>query len=164
MAALRKTLGNSDSPYVVSIRALMATQSKATVARWCLDYARRYLLPIYKKSFPADTRGEEVLLGAELWLAGAVKLPVVKPLILAAHAAAREADGDPAAQAAIRAVAHAASVIHSVRHALGIIHYGTAALAYDQLGLEESRETYDQFAAREAARMEEALQRLIRFD
>lgn len=158
MARLKKTMGSPDSPCVRSIRQLMATQSKSTIARWCLDYARNEILPIYEKAYPGDTRGREALAGAELWLAGSVKLPLVKKLILEAHAAAREAEDTPAAQAAMRAAAHAASVIHVASHALGIVYYGSCALVYDRLGLMESNETYEKAAALECARMEAALE------
>lgn len=158
MAKLRKMLGRTDSTYVVSIRRLMETQSKTTIAHWCLDYARTEILPIYKKAYPQDLRGDAALDGAKLWLAGEAKLPYVKKLILQAHAAAREADANPAAQAAIRAVAQSASVVHVVSHALGIVHYGCCALVYDRLGLLESDEVYEDAAAVECAKMEQSLQ------
>ena len=157
MAKLRKMLGSPNSLYVVSIRQLMETQSKTTLAQWCLDYARTEVLPIYKKAYPEDTRGELALDAAARWLTGELKLPQVKKQILSAHGAAREAEGDPAAQAAMRAVAQASSVIHVPSHALGLVYYGTAALAYAHLGINQSEETYDQAAAKASSRMEESL-------
>lgn len=157
MANLRKMLGSPESDYIVSIRKLMETQSKSTIARWCIDYARAEILPIYKKTYPEDTRGEAALAAAELWLNGELKLPRVKRLILSAHAAAREAEQHPAAQAAMRAVAQAASVIHVPSHALGLVYYGTGALAYERLGINESNETYEHAAAADCYRMEESL-------
>lgn len=34
----RKMLGAADSPYIVSLMRLIETQSKATIASWCMDY------------------------------------------------------------------------------------------------------------------------------
>lgn len=161
MARLRKTLSNAQAPYAVSIRQLLETQSKAAAARCCLDYARSELLPVYLNYYPEDQRGQAALNAAELMLTGQIKLPAVKKLILEAHAAAREAEDNPPAQAAIRAVAHAASVVHSARHAMGIVYYGSCALVYERLGLDKTDEEYDAAAALECSRMEQALQALI---
>lgn len=157
MPKVRKMLGKKDSPYILSLMSLISAQSKDTAARWCIDYARGELLPIYQKSYPGDGRGEAALEAADRWLSGELKLPVVKKLILEAHAAAREAEGNPAAQAAMRAVGQAASVVHVVTHALGIAFYGAAAIAYDRVGLEEKPEVYELIAAQECAKMEAAL-------
>lgn len=157
MQAVRKMLGKKDSPHILSLMNLIGTQSKGTVARWCIDYARGELLPIYQKSYPRDGRGEAALDAADRWLSGELKLPVVKKLILEAHAAAREAQGNPAAQAAMRAVGQAASVVHVVTHALGIAFYSAAAIAYDRVGLEEKPEVYELIAVQECAKMEAAL-------
>ena len=37
----RKMLGAADSPYIVSLMRLIETQSKATIAAWCIGYAAR---------------------------------------------------------------------------------------------------------------------------
>lgn len=153
----RKMLGKADSPYILSLMRLIETQSKATLANWCIDYVQREVMPIYKKSYPEDARGEAALAAAKRWLAGEIKLPEAKKLILEAHAAAREAEENPAAQAAMRAVGQAASTIHSATHSLGIAFYGAAAIAYDRVGLGEKAEVYDTIAAEECAKMEAAL-------
>ena len=157
MTKTRKMLGSADSSYILSLMKLIETQSKTTIARWCLDYAQENLLPIYQKAYPQDPRGTAALDAANRWLAGELKLPAVKKLILEAHAAAREAEGNPAAQAAIRAVGQAASVVHAATHSLGLAFYGAAAIAYDRVGIHEKPETYDCIAAEECARMEAAL-------
>lgn len=153
----RKTLGRVDDPHILSLAALMKSQSKATIARWCLDYAQRVVLPIYQETYPQDPRGMSALEGARRWLAGDCKLPEVRTLILDAHAAAREAEDNPAAQAAIRAVGHAASVVHVPSHAMGLALYGTAAIAYHRVGLAQPQEVYDCIAVEECAKMETAL-------
>ena len=157
MAALRKMLGKADSTYILSLMALIETQSKETIARWCLDYAEQELLPIYQKAYPEDGRGAAALAAARLWLAGEVKLPAVKQKILEAHAAAREAEEMPSAQAAIRAMGQAASIVHVVSHSLGLAFYGAAAIAYDRVGLDQRPEVYDEIAAEECAKMQAAL-------
>ena len=97
-----KMLCDLEAPYTQSLMRLIETQSKATLANWALDYAERHYLPIYAAHFPQDSRPREALAAARDWLAGRVKLPALKLLILAAHAAAREAEAVPPAQAAAR--------------------------------------------------------------
>ena len=158
MAKLRKTLGSPQAPYIVSLMRLIQTQSKTTIANWCLDYAEVQILPVYAKAYPGDGRVGMAIGAARSWLAGEVKLPYVKRIILdECHAAARQAEDHPAAQAAARAVGQAASVIHAPAHALGIAFYGTAAIAYDRVGTGESPEVYEKIAAEECAKMEAAL-------
>ena len=157
----RKMLGGPSDPCVQSLMRLMETQSKATLAKWALEYARAHMLPIYAKEYPGDGRPEAALIAARRWLAGEIKLPEAKGIILnECHAAAREAAASPAAQAAARACGQAASVIHAATHSLGLYFYGAAAGAYDQLGLEASSEAYDAFAREECARMTDALREI----
>ena len=158
MGKLRKMLGAADSPYIISLMRLIETQSKTTLANWCIDYAEEHILSIYKKQFPDDERCEHALLAAREWLDGKVKLPYVKNIILnECHAAARETDDFPAAQAAARTCGQVAACIHTPTHSLGLAFYGAAAIAYDRVGLNEKAEVYDQIAAVECAKMEAAL-------
>lgn len=161
MPKLRKMLGTADSPYIVSLMRLIETQSKATIANWCIDYAEECILPIYARDYPGDGRPLMALQAARDWLEGKVKLPQVKHIILnECHAAAREAEDNPAAQAAARACGQAAACFHTPTHSLGLAFYGAAAIAYDRVGLLESPETYDRIAAEECAKMEAALRRV----
>jgi len=157
MKKLRKMLGSADSPYIVSLMRLMETQSKTTLAGWCISYARSSVLPIYESAFPDDVRVGAALEAAQDWLDGKIKLPVAKQFILAAHAAAREAEETPAAQAAARAVAQASSAIHAPSHGLGLAFYGSAAIAYTRVGIHAEDEIYDQIAAETCAKMASAL-------
>ena len=52
----RKMLGAADSPYIVSLMALLDTQSKVTIANWCMDYCEAHILPIYERRCPGDAR------------------------------------------------------------------------------------------------------------
>lgn len=157
MAKLRKMLGSADSPYIVSLMRLIETQSKATIATWCMDYAKEYILPIYEKAYPEEGRLGAALNAAYDWLAGKIKLADAKKIIKEAQTAAREVDENPVAQAAARAVAQAAASIYTPTHSLAVAFYGSAAIAYDRVGLGESAEVYDQIAAEECSKMEVAL-------
>jgi hypothetical protein len=159
MAYLRKTLGSADASYVRSLMALMETQSKATLIRWCVCYTRANILPIYEQAYPCDGRPRQSLDAAEAWLAGAIRFPMARKLILQAHAAAREASDHPAAQAAARAAAQAASSIHVPSHALGLAFYGAAAVAYDQLGPGRPDAAYEEITALYLSDMEASLRR-----
>ena len=155
---LRKMLGAADSLYIVSLMRLIETQSKATIASWCLGYAQAEILPIFEKHCPGDVRPRMALDASRDWFEGKKKLPEVKQIILnECHAAARELDDNPAAQAAARACGQAAACFHTPTHSLGIAFYGAAAIAYDRVGLDQTPEVYDQIAARESAKMEAAL-------
>ena len=151
-------LGAADSPYILSLMRLIDTQSKATIAGWCMDYAQENLLPIFERRCPGDPRPRQAIAAARDWFEGKRKLREVRDVILnACHAAARELDDDPAAQAAARACGQASACFHTPTHSLGLAFYGSAAIAYDRYGINESAEFYDRIAAEECAKMEAAL-------
>ncbi|MDL2236050.1 hypothetical protein LJC07_07930 [Christensenellaceae bacterium OttesenSCG-928-L17] len=156
--SVRKTLGSYRSPYIVSLMRLIETQSKETIAAWCLGYAETVILPVFEKHCPGDERPRMALCAARRWFDGEAKLPEVRHIILnECHAAARECEENPAAQAAARACGQAASCCHMPAHALGIAFYGAAAIAYDTVGVAETPEVYERIAAEECANMEAAL-------
>ena len=155
---LRKMLGAADSPYIVSLMRMIDTQSKATIANWCMDYCEAHILPIFERHCPGDSRPRAAIDAARDWFQGKKKLPEVKHIILhECHAAARELDDNPAAQAAARACGQASACFHTPTHSLGLAFYGAAAIAYDRVGLEAVPEVYDRIAAEECAKMEAAL-------
>lgn len=158
MPKLRKMLGEADSPYIISLMRLIETQSKVTIAGWCMDYAETHLLPVFEKRRPGDGRPRSAITASREWFEGKKKLPEVKNIILnECHAAARELDGDPAAQAAARACGQASACFHTPTHSLGLAFYGAAAIAYDRVGINEKPEVYDNIAAQVCAEMETAL-------
>jgi hypothetical protein len=118
MPKYRRMLSDIEAPYIQALMRLIDSQSKTTLANWAISYAEAHLLPIYEKSYPNDPRPRAALEAAREWLDGKVKLPHVKGLILEAHAAAREAEGSPAAQAAARTIGQAAATIHAATHSL----------------------------------------------
>jgi len=158
MRKYRKMLSDVNAPYLQSLMRIIETQSKTTLARWGIDYARANIFPIYGKAYPNDKRPMNALDAANEWLEGKVQLPYVKNIILnECHAAAREAEGSPAAQAAARTCGQAAATIHTPTHSLGLALYGALAIAYDKLSVDADWDALVQIAAEECAKMEAAL-------
>lgn len=161
MRKLRKMLGDYKDEHIVELMRLIETQSKETIANWCMDYAEANILPIYNKYYPNDNRPKMALDASRDWLKGLKKLPEVKDIILnQCHQAAREAESNPAAQAAARTLGQAAACFHTPTHSLGLAFYGGAAIAYEKLGLEASDEEYKQVAREEVLKMTEALRKV----
>jgi hypothetical protein len=140
-------LGDVYAPYCVELRNLIDTQSKDTIRKWCLGYAEDKILPLFETHCPSDGRPRNAVIAANDYLDGKVKFPVVKNIILnECHAAARELDANPIAQAAARAVGQGTSVVHTLTHSLGMYFYAAAAVAYDRVGLEANDDVYTQIA------------------
>lgn len=160
MRKLRKTLGNFDDPEILSLARLAETQSKRTICLWSIQYAQEHLLPIYECAFPNDPRPFNALINSRGWMEGNVKYVDAKETNNGAHSAATEAEGSPAAQAAARAIAHASLTIHVSAHCMGIAFYGTAAIAYDQIGMEAMQDEYLNIARKCWVEMETALREI----
>ena len=144
---LRKTWGDAQAPSTLQLKALISAQDKAVIRRWSLWYARVHMLPLYERLRPGDQRVRMTLDAAEGYLAGRIHFRDVKAMILhQCHAAARALDEQPAAQAAVRACAQAASVVHASGHSLGLLYYGAAAIGYDRLGLQAEPVAYQAVA------------------
>lgn len=158
MPKARKMLSDWNAPYIQALMKLIETQSKSTLAHWAVDYAEQSILPLWNKHYPEDQRPQNALHAAREWLSGSIKLPQAKTSILECHAAAREADTNPVAQAAARAIGQCASTIHSARHCIGLALYSALAVAYDTLGTNASWKALEQCAADECWRMLDALQ------
>jgi len=157
MPKTRKMLSDWDAPYIQSLVKVIETQSKATLVNWASAYSARILLPLWSKYYPDDLRPQAALHAARDWMSGAIKLPQAKKAILECHASAREADNNPAAQAAARAIGQSASAIHAARHCIGLALYGAIAVAYDRLGTDAPWGEIERYAALECGRMEAAL-------
>lgn len=156
---LRKMLGSVNAPSTIALMRLIDTQSKETICRWCIDYAQARILPLFEKHCPNDTRPRNALTAACDYLDGKMKFPVVKNIILnECHAAARELEDNPIAQAAARACGQGSAVVHTQSHSIGLFFYGAAAIAYDRVGLNETAEVYDKIAEEVCADMTAALQ------
>lgn len=164
MAKLRKMIGKADSPYIISLMRVIETQSKKTIVKWCNEYARENILSIYEKDYPEDDRLKNALDAVNEWIEGNIKLVEAKKIIKEAQVAAREAEGNPAAQAAARAIGATTTTINTVTSSLGLAFYGSAAIAYSSVGVNENDEVYDEIAARECKNMEEALRKVAIID
>lgn len=160
MAKLRKMLGAADSPYIISLMRIIETQSNPTIITWSVKYAEEHLLPIYEKAYPEDSRLKNALTAALSYVQGSMKLADAKKLVREAQNAGKEAEGNPVAQATARACAQAAATITTITNCLAVAFYGSAAIAYDRVGLEESSEVYNQIAAEECAKYEAELHKI----
>lgn len=127
---MRKILFSRESECIQPIRTLIEQQKHRTLVAWALDYAPR-VLEIFEKQYPDDVRPRQSLELARAWARGDIKMPPAKSAIHAAHNAATEAECSPAAQAAARAMGHAAATVHVETHALGLVFYGLTAFVYD---------------------------------
>ncbi|MDD3999366.1 MAG: hypothetical protein PHX62_00535 [Bacilli bacterium] len=156
MAKYRKMLSDWNAPYIQSLVKAIETQSKNTLARWALTYSEKHILPLWYKHY-SDHRPKQALDAAYDWLKGVIKLPEAKPLILECHAAAREAEGNPVAQTAARAIGQSASTIHSASHSIGLALYGALAVAYDVLGVNALWSELEAYAGSECEKMLDAL-------
>lgn len=157
MAKPRKMLADINAPYLRSLMRIMETQSKVTIANWCIAYADTHILPLWQGSFPEDNRPAAALDAARDYLAGRMTLPEAKKHITECRKAAREAEGSLIPQGAARAIDTAASAIHNSAGALGIALYGSLTMAYKQVGIAVPWETLEPLAATECQRMEAAL-------
>lgn len=105
MAKRKKMLSDTNAPYIQSLMRFIETQSKTTLARWAIDYAQEYHLPLFEKhikklDLPEDTRPYQALMAAQAWLDGQIKLPEAKKAILRCHESARAYEDYAAIQAA----------------------------------------------------------------
>lgn len=160
MAKIRKMIGKSDSPYILSIMRLIETQSKNTIVKWCNEYAREYILPIYEKDYPDDLRLKNALDTISEYLEGNIKLTEAKKITKEVQIAAREVEGNPAAQAAARAIGATTATINTLTSSLGLVFYGSASTAYSTVGVEETPAVYEAITARECKNMEDALRKV----
>lgn len=80
------------------------------------------------------------------WLEGSMKLMEAKKIIKEVQIAATT------------------TTINTVTSSLGLAFYGAAAIAYASIGVEEKGEVYDEIAARECEKMENALRQVIIID
>ena len=153
----RKMLTDYNAPYIQSLMRLIETQSKETIANWCVDYAALHLLPIWEKTFPDDSRPKAALTAAKDYLDGKIKLPEAKKQILQCRDAARQSEGENIAQGAARTIDATASSIHNPTGSISIAFYGALTIAYDKLGIDRDWEALESLAAAECAKMEAAL-------
>jgi hypothetical protein len=117
----------------------METLTHRTLILWGFDCADRFLT-IFKDFYPDDNRPQIAVEVASKWSKGEIKMPTARSAILSCHQAANESNDNLVAQAAARAVGHAASIVHVQTHAFGLVIYGLTALIY-QNKLKTQQET-----------------------
>lgn len=137
---------------------LIETQSKSTLANWAISYAENNFICIYERAHCDDLRLRSVVSASKEYLNGVKKLNEVKPFLKEANQISKEAEGNPIAQAAARAVETACATIQTPTNALGFIFYGAAAVVYEQVGLLENSQTYDDLASKEFEKILKNLQ------
>ena len=157
MAKLRKMLSDINAPYIQSLMRLIETQSKETIAKWCIGYAEKDLLPLWEEIYPDDHRPANALKAAQGYLAGEIKLPDVKIQINECRNAAREAEGSPIAQGAARTIDACSSSVHNSAGSLALALYGALTIAYYKAGTNAPWPVLEESAAEECVRMEAAL-------
>ncbi len=126
---MKKLLFDRKSECLAPLRALIEEQKHRTLAMWAIECAVPYVA-LFEARAPGDPRVREVLEKGAQWMRGEIKMPEAKAAIHAAHRAAAEAERDPVACAAGRAVGHAAATVHVETHALGLAFYGLTARVY----------------------------------
>ena len=146
---IRKMLGDVHSKECRDMMQLMDTQSVTTLASWAISYAKERYLPIYKSFYPDDMRFDETISACEAYLCGDMRLKELKECLRITTKLPREITENIIAQTAARAMATACSVIQTPTNALGFLFYGAAAIAYDTVGLSETKEVYDTLASKE---------------
>lgn len=149
-ARQRKLLFMPSDDEVADLYAFAADCSKLCMVAWASEYSERYVSLF--EEYSDDYRVRQARDAALLWAKGQMKMPEARRYILAAHKAASEC-GNRVAEAAARAVAHAASSVHSARHAAGLALYGLTAL-----GLKYGRDSSE--VEEETRRLTEGLARV----
>lgn len=122
----RKILFDLRDEDVNELYELLSGASKLCNVLWAYECSLKYV-ELFEE-LRDDVRVRQARDASYDWAKGKIKMPLARHLILAAHAAAKES-GNPVAEAAARATAHAASAVHSERHAIGLAYYGLTALA-----------------------------------
>jgi predicted GIY-YIG superfamily endonuclease len=101
-------------------------EDQKALALWAVACAA-HALKLFEQAYPDDMRPRQAIKAARDWAKGKIKVGEARRAALAAHAAARMAQDDPAAQAAARAAGHAAATAHVARHAAGVRYAVKAA-------------------------------------
>ena len=157
-------LNDVNADYIQSFMRLIETQSKETIAKWCVDYAEENILPLWVKNFPNDTRPRDALIAARDYLNDKIKLADAKKQISQCRTATREADSSHIAQGAARTIDVAASTIHNPAGSIAIAFYGGLTIAYNKKGLDAPWEELEQAAIEECVKMRESFAEIMVVD
>lgn len=122
------TLKLTDTEIKKRIEELLAKLGPKAKALWAADCARR-VLPYFEDRYPGDNRPRKAIKAAIAWAMDKLKMTDVRKYEVAAYAAAREADYQPACAAA-RAAGHAAATALFVDHVPHAADYAAKAAAF----------------------------------
>jgi hypothetical protein len=108
------------------IADLVATTDKKILVMWACDCAER-VLRYFEEKRPEDQRPRQAIEAARTWVRdGVSRMADICGASLAAHAAAREVEGDDAARSAARAAGQAAAT-HAPTHSIAAAIYAATA-------------------------------------
>jgi hypothetical protein len=111
-----------------SIEDLAGRTGHRTLAIWAADCAGR-ALPYFEVQYPDDDRPRKAIEALRAWVTtGVFRMADVRRTSLAAHAAARDIEGNDAARSAARAAGQAMAAAHVARHALAAAMYAATAV------------------------------------
>lgn len=110
------------------IEELAGSTNHRILAIWAADCAER-VLPYFKERYPEDDRPGKSIEVLRKWIqTGEFKMADVRYASLAAHAAAREVEGDDPARSAARAAGQAMATAHVSLHAIAAARYAISAV------------------------------------
>lgn len=110
------------------IAALVQTTDKKVLAVWAADCAER-VLSYFEEKYPDDDRPRKAIEACREWArTGVFRMADIRYTSLAAHAAAREVQGVPAARSAARAAGQALATTHVPSHAIAAAIYAATAV------------------------------------
>ncbi|MEX2162342.1 MAG: putative immunity protein [Anaerolineales bacterium] len=104
-------------------------QDHRALATWAAECAAR-VLPYFEKARPKDDRPRKAIQACRAWMrTGEFSMAAIRGASLAAHAAARQVNGNSAARFAARAAGQAVATAHVPQHAYGGAYYALKAIA-----------------------------------
>ena len=146
MTKLRRMLGDINDSTIIKLMALIESQSAITLANWSLSFVENNLLPLYQKYYSDDLQLANVIIATHEYLQGNKTLKEHQQVLKEAKELIVKVSDTVVALAALRAILTACATKNTPTNALGFTFYGAAAIAYDRVGLNEDRETYDALA------------------
>lgn len=139
-------------------------EDQRLMAIWAIDCAQR-VLPLFENAMPDDDRPREAIETGRTWIqTGVFKMTEIRRASLAAHAAARGANGSSAAGQAAHAAGQAVATAHVTQHAFGGAYYALKAVAAaypDRTWAEVAKERAWQLAHAPAALKDEVERRVV---
>ncbi len=156
----RRMLSDINALYIQEIMQLIEKQSKETISKWCITYAKENIIPIWNEYFPDDNRPSAAIIKAEEFLDGKRSIQDIKSEVIICRNLAKEIKDNIIAEGSIRAIASAITSLYNPPTSLGIVLYGALMIAYYKVGVNASLELIDTVAIDECIKMKESLLRI----